>query len=110
MLTNPLTKDVRFAKVSDMPSGREQLAAWLRRTHHNQRQLARRISLTEAHLSQILSGVRRPGLPIAARIEDACGVPMRSWLTTRRGTVVRREKVLTRKDRLSKELSDHAAG
>lgn len=63
-----------------MQSGREQVVAWLERSRMNQREFAREIALTEAHLSQILTGKRRPGLPIAVRIEDRTGIPVRSWL------------------------------
>jgi transcriptional regulator with XRE-family HTH domain len=68
-----------------MTSGRELLLAWIKRSKLTQRVFAAEISLTDAHLSQILTGKRRPGLPIAIRIEDRTGVPVRSWLPQRVG-------------------------
>jgi len=42
-------------------------------------ELAELLDLTEAHLSQILNGHRRPGLATAVRIEDVTGIPARAW-------------------------------
>lgn len=88
-----------------MQSGREQLAAWLRRSKLLQRELAVRLSLTDSHLSQILSGVRRPGLPIVARIEDVCGVPMRSWLLKAGGKPAKPRKSPSNNAKVSTELT-----
>lgn len=60
--------------------GSDLLREYAERTRRNQCDLAAYLDLTEAHLSQFLSRKRNPGLPIAARIEDRTGVPMRSWL------------------------------
>jgi transcriptional regulator with XRE-family HTH domain len=79
-LTFFLTVDFRVAKVQLMQHGREQLAAWLRRSKLKQCDFARQIHITDAYLSQVLSGKRRPSLPIAVRIEDQTGIPVRSWL------------------------------
>jgi transcriptional regulator with XRE-family HTH domain len=43
-------------------------------------EMAAEIHITEAQLSQILNGKRRPGLDIAVRIEDVTGIPARSWV------------------------------
>ena len=48
-------------------------------------EMAAEIRITEAQLSQILSGKRRPGLDIAARIEDVTGIPARSWADSKVG-------------------------
>ncbi len=88
----PLTGDIRSAKLPAIMTGREQLEAWLKRTGLTARELAGRLSLTDAHLSQIRSGKRRPGLPIAARFEDVCGIPVRSWLLTKRGSLGKARK------------------
>lgn len=67
-------------------SGRERLAAYIERHFDNQYEFARLLKITEAYLSQILSGRRRPSLPILSEIEDITGIPMRAWVPTRRGT------------------------
>ena len=48
----------------------------------NQREFARAIRITDSYLSQLLSGVRRPGLPTAVRLEAETGVPVASWVDT----------------------------
>lgn len=67
-------------------SGRERLKAYRDKHGYKQYELAELLELDETHLSQILSGKRRPGLPIAVRIEDICGIPAKSWLLTQRGS------------------------
>lgn len=68
-----------------MQSGRELLAEYQDRTHRKQFELAQYLSLTPAHLSQIMSGKRSPGLPTALRIERLTGVPAESWLDNKVG-------------------------
>lgn len=68
-----------------MQSGRDQLQAWRKRSKLQQQELARILQITDAYLSQVLSGKRRPSLPIAYRISVHTGVPMESWLDTRVG-------------------------
>lgn len=63
-------------------SGLERLTEYRDRHGYKQYELAELLSLDEAYLSQILSGKRRPGLPIAVRIEDRTGIPAKSWLLT----------------------------
>lgn len=72
-------------------TGRERLREYCTRHGYKQYELAELLGLAEAHLSQILSGVRRPGLPIAVRIEDTTGIPVKSWLLTGVGTSQRRK-------------------
>lgn len=60
--------------------GAERLAEYCKKHYENQYELAELLELAEAHLSQLLSGKRRPGLPIAVRIEERTGVPAESWL------------------------------
>lgn len=91
-----MTTSFLSAKLPSMQPGRELLAAWIKRSKLTQRQFAPLIALTEAHLSQILSGKRRPGLPIAVRIEDRTGVPVRSWLPQRVGGSARKRGSQTR--------------
>lgn len=60
-------------------SGREQLRAWLVRSAMQDKELAQLLGISRAYLSQLLSGVRRPGLDIAESINTLTGVPMASW-------------------------------
>lgn len=51
----------------------------------NDYELADLLDMTAPHLSQILSGTRRPGLETAAKIEEVTGIPARSWAAKRKG-------------------------
>jgi transcriptional regulator with XRE-family HTH domain len=68
-----------------MPSGRHLLNAWRERSKQNQRTLAATLGVSDGYLSQILSGVRRPKLELLVKIEAISGVPVSSWVDTRRG-------------------------
>lgn len=65
--------------------GRQLLRDWLTRSNHNQRDLARKLGVSEPYLSQILSGNRRPKLELLIAIEAASGVPVGSWAEPLRG-------------------------
>lgn len=65
-----------------MKSGRSQLRAWLRRSLKQQKELAAELSITDAYLSQILTGIRRPKLETLIQIEQITGVPLVSWADT----------------------------
>lgn len=67
-------------------TGRERLADYRDRSRLKQYELAELLQITDAYLSQLLSGVRRPSLTIAVRIENTTGVPAESWLLTKRGS------------------------
>ena len=54
------------------------LRAYLAATRTTQKVLAARVGITQAHLSQILSGARRPSVGVALAIEDATGVSVRA--------------------------------
>lgn len=69
-----------------MTTGRQLLRAWLDRSKLQQKDLASRLEITDAYLSQILSGVRRPSLEILLLIERATGVPVVSWADTAVGS------------------------
>lgn len=60
-------------------TGRQLLAAWIERSKFTQRQAAVFIGVTEGKLSMYLNGHARPGVDVVLRIEDATGVPARSW-------------------------------
>lgn len=61
-------------------TGREQLKAWLERSHLSQNALAVELGVTPPILSNWLTGKRRPTLAQAVLIEDKTGVPARSWM------------------------------
>jgi transcriptional regulator with XRE-family HTH domain len=66
-----------------MNTGRTRLRDYMERCRMKQKDLAALLGVTDAYLSQILSGRRSPGLSTALRIEDCTGVPARSWLSSR---------------------------
>jgi transcriptional regulator with XRE-family HTH domain len=91
-----------------MKNGPELLKAYAVRTRRNQSELATYLSLTDAHLSQLLSRKRTPGLPTAIRIEDRTGVPARSWLETQFGRTGKRVPKRVRKPHISEVLTHDA--
>jgi transcriptional regulator with XRE-family HTH domain len=62
-----------------MQTGRERLRAWIERSKLNQVQAAEILSINYVMLSQMLTGVRSPGLSTAIKIEDITGISVRSW-------------------------------
>lgn len=79
-----------------MQSGRALLRAWITRSKQNQRALAETLAMSDGYLSQILSGVRRPKLETLQAIEDLTGVPLGSWVDTRRGKSDKRPKTIAK--------------
>lgn len=71
-------------------TGRQRLIAYRDKHGYKQYELANLLELDEAYLSQLLNGKRRPGLPIACRIEDRTGIPVESWLLSEVGKHKRR--------------------
>lgn len=63
-----------------MKSGRERLQQWIDRSELNQNEAAETLSVHHVVLSQILNGKRNPGLRTAVKIEEATGIPAKSWL------------------------------
>jgi transcriptional regulator with XRE-family HTH domain len=53
------------------------LRAYLDATHTTQEQLAQRIGVSQAHLSMLLSGQRKPSVELALLIERETGVSVR---------------------------------
>lgn len=73
--------------------GRRLLREWLDRSKQQQRILAAKLGVSDAYLSQILSGLRRPKLELLMAIEAETGVPVASWADTRRGKVDQPKKI-----------------
>lgn len=59
--------------------GRQQLRGWLTQQDQTQAWLAERLDVSVAHVSQILSGERRPSLPLSVEIEKLTGIPARDF-------------------------------
>lgn len=72
--------------------GRALLREWLDRSKQNQGELAAALGISDPYLSQILSGLRRPKLELLMAIEAKTGVPVTSWVDTRRGKVDQAQK------------------
>jgi len=68
-----------------MQRGRYLLREWLDRSKLKQKDLADRLGISDAYLSQILLGNRRPKLELLTLIEHTTGVPVSSWVDTRSG-------------------------
>jgi transcriptional regulator with XRE-family HTH domain len=77
-------------------TARERLREYCTRHGYKQRELAELLEIHDAYLSQMLSGLRRPGLPIAVRIQDMTGIPVASWLLTPRGAKSKARKSPTK--------------
>ena len=60
-------------------SGREQLRAWLERSLENDAQLAVRLGISRAYMSQIFHGKRRPGLELLLLIAEVTGIQLVAW-------------------------------
>lgn len=69
-----------------LQGGRTRLRAYCTRMRLKQYELADLLGMHEATLSQIFSGVRRPGLDTALRIQRITGIPVDAWSDTERGT------------------------
>lgn len=52
---------------------------FLKKQKKNQGEFAQELGISEAFLSQILSGKRQPSLPLAVKLEELTGVPARDF-------------------------------
>jgi transcriptional regulator with XRE-family HTH domain len=73
--------DRRIKPKSGCLSGRALLAQWLVRHRMTQAEAADQIGISRVKLNQYLTGVARPSLETAIRIEDVTGIGVRLWLT-----------------------------
>ena len=65
-----------------MLSGPDHLRDWMARRSVNQSKAAELLDISTVYLSQILNGVRQPGLNNALKIERLTGIPCESWART----------------------------
>lgn len=93
-----------------MQHGRELLKAWADRSRFNQKTLAAKLGISNGYLSQILSGNRRPKLELLDEIETLSGVPVSSWLDTRRGKLGKRPRSLAKTANVYKLQTGRANG
>jgi transcriptional regulator with XRE-family HTH domain len=63
----------------NISSGAKRLQALIEKRAITQRVMAEELGMSEAHLSQILSGQRTPSLEMAAHIERKLRIPMRDF-------------------------------
>lgn len=56
----------------------ETLREYLRRTNTTQQDLATRLKISQAHLSMVLHGKRKPSVDLALAIESETGVSIRA--------------------------------
>jgi transcriptional regulator with XRE-family HTH domain len=75
-------RDARFKPKAATAglSARRLLDRWIVRGRMTQAEAADQIGVSRVKLNQYLSGERTPSLATAIRIEDATGIPARSWL------------------------------
>lgn len=71
--------------ISRMPkTALDRLKEYRDKHFENDYEMADLLDLTRAHFSQLINGVRRPGLATAARIEERTGIPASSWAEPRK--------------------------
>jgi transcriptional regulator with XRE-family HTH domain len=63
----------------NLTSGAKRLQSLIEKRGITQRVMAEELGMSEAHLSQILSGQRTPSLEMAANIERKLRIPMRDF-------------------------------
>jgi transcriptional regulator with XRE-family HTH domain len=71
-----------------MQSGPEQLKAWMDRAKKNQAETATYLGMDFTYISQIVNGVRTPGLRNALIIERNTGIPVEAWADSEVGGLV----------------------
>lgn len=85
-----------------MQSGPEQLRAWMARAQKNQAETAEYLDVDFTYVSQIVNGVRTPGLHNALKIERATGIPVEAWVGREFGELVSAIGDLRRKPKAGK--------
>lgn len=69
---------IHTSRVANNIACRE-LSKWIDASGRTQRDVARELSISDNHLSMMLSGSRQPSLDLAVRIEALTGVKVAMW-------------------------------
>jgi transcriptional regulator with XRE-family HTH domain len=85
-----------------MQSGPEQLRDWMKRRKLNQSETAEHLDMDETYISQIVNGVRTPGLHNALLIERMTGIPVEAWVGREFGEMASAIADLKRKPKTGK--------
>jgi plasmid maintenance system antidote protein VapI len=67
-----------------MQSGASLLRDWIRRRRINQVEAAVELGFHESFMSMLVNGRRVPSLDNALMIEEATGIPVKAWSSSRR--------------------------
>jgi plasmid maintenance system antidote protein VapI len=60
--------------------GHTALRGWMSRTRYKLPQASQILGVSKSYLCDLIAGNRTPGLDVAFRLQDACGVPARAWI------------------------------
>ncbi len=66
-------------------SGPAQLRSYLTKHRQTQTELAAELGISNAHLSEVLSGHVQPSLTLAVRVENLTGIPARDFAHQQKG-------------------------
>lgn len=80
----------------------------MERRGFNQADVARDFQWSEAYVSRVLSGHRRPGREVALFIEEKTGIPVSSWSDRALTKAGKASADKRGKARIAKALSSHA--
>jgi transcriptional regulator with XRE-family HTH domain len=67
-----------------MQSGASLLKDWMGRRRLNQAEAAQELGFHESFMSMLVNGHRAPSLDNALLIEEATGIPVKAWSSSRR--------------------------
>ena len=88
------------------------LLQWLERSHTQRCELAARLNegrgISRPYMTQILSGLRRPGLHLMLEIQSMTGIPVNAWAQKSVSESAQSGREQTGKSRVSNELTDAA--
>lgn len=62
--------------------GRARLSEWIQRRALTHQAAADELGFTRPFITLLLSGMRRPSLEVAFRIQHVTGIPAESWVST----------------------------
>ncbi len=71
-----------MARRSTVTKARSLSEFFMKNPELTQADMARLFRVSEGYLSRLRAGTRQPSLPVALRISDATGVPVRALIST----------------------------